>query len=667
MSLNNVNNITSNSSSLINGLKEELLSDIRETENKVVEQINKRWCQMEETNNSLFEKLNQMMEKNKHIFDSLVEQKLKIEKLSDYEQFKNKIEAMVTTHEIRTNGLSSDIINMKTKYDKIFSDNLIVPGFIGPSCQFRNISEYLLSQILENSKTKNERDQFRSDMKEYKSRVDGFLKNMINLNDNSVKRCNEYTDNKEKNFREYLQNISDNLEKKNLEMRATLYKNQEKLFEEIKIYMRDFDDVLDMKNDINAVLNDKFKEYEKEIKKINEKYEEKEKEINHLNSKFNHYNKSLKEMNLIIKEIQFKETVNQMDIIKINSKLKKSNLFNSNKNLNGNDGDKTNIDSINMNNKNNNDNSVNNENYSPIKNNRIQKNGINSFKESLLKGKTVINKKKPEFMRDELFQLKKKESTKNIIFKDTKKEDSEISDEDNKLYKELKYKKHISSKEIIINNKLKNIIYNDNRENKIIKKDINITENNNLNNENRKNSSKRDSNSDYKQIKEKKYHNLFQSNQNKNTKSNLKLNNFKVSKLGIIPFEVNKKFKTLYSDDFISPSTSKGIKFKSLTQKNLLNKIYNKDFNYKVVSLGDKVTLDNDSKDFYSLDFETLQKRSIRINLFSSRINPLKTYQNKKNNHLTSKELNIKVSPGFGSTSYSFTQKNDFPNINKNI
>ena len=45
----------------------------------------------------------------------------------------------------------------------------------------RNISEYLLSQILENSKTKNERDQFRSDMKEYKSRVDGFLKNMINL------------------------------------------------------------------------------------------------------------------------------------------------------------------------------------------------------------------------------------------------------------------------------------------------------------------------------------------------------------------------------------------------------------------------------------------------------------------------------------------------------
>lgn len=104
-----------------------------------------------------------------------------------------------------------------------------------------------------------------------------------------------------------------------------------------------------------------------------------------------------------------------------------------------------------------------------------------------------------------------------------------------------------------------------------------------------------------------------------------------------------------------------------MTQKNLLNKIYNKDFNYKVVSLGDKVTLDNDSKDFYSLDFETLQKRSIRINLFSSRINPLKTYQNKKNNHLTSKELNIKVSPGFGSTSYSFTQKNDFPNINKNI
>ena len=92
------NNVSSN---LIINLKEEILLDIRETENKIMEQINKKWCQIENENKTFLEKVNMIMQNNKEMFDSITFQKIKLEKISDYEPFKNKIESMVTTHEIR--------------------------------------------------------------------------------------------------------------------------------------------------------------------------------------------------------------------------------------------------------------------------------------------------------------------------------------------------------------------------------------------------------------------------------------------------------------------------------------------------------------------------------------------------------------------------------------
>ena len=671
-----MSNIINFSSNIIHDLKDEILADIRQTENKLVDQINKKWCKIEETNNSLFEKLNLMMENTKQMFESMTVQRLRLEKISDYEPFKNKIEAMVTAHEIRINSLITDVMNIRTKYDKIISDNLTVPGFIGPSCQFKKISDYLLNNIMELSKTKNEKDQLKSDIKECRNRVDGFLKNMVNLNDSSVLRCNEYTDNKEKNIKEYVQNILENFEKKSFEMRAGLYDDQQKKFDEMKNYMNEFDDVLDMKKDINKALDKKFKEYEKELKILNEKFEAKGKEIQNLDKNFKNYDKNLKEINLIVKETQFKETVNQMDIIKINAKLKKSNYIynnqlnkNNNNNMNNNNNNNTNNTNSNTNN---NNNSINDEKYSPIKkNNKIPNTGIQMFKESILKGKTLINRRKT----DDLFRLKLKESKKNVIFndkdKDKDKEKSFIEDnsfekeDENKLYKQIELKKYSISNEITytITSNIKESNNND----------LNININNTENNINKDKidkiynkqriSSTRNSKSDYKPKKNnKKYFNLLNNNDIEEYKKQLKLNNFKISKLNIIPPD-NKKYRTLHSDGFISSSAklSKGVNIKSLVKTNNLHNYNSKKFIYKIVSLGDKVSLDSDSKEFYPLDFETLKKRSIRINLVSPVSNPLKTYQNEKNKQNINNELNIKVIPAFGSTAYSFYQKKDYP------
>ena len=676
----------------IHNLKEEYLQDLRELENKLVDQVNKKWCQIQDNSNSLLERVALMSDNNKEMFDSLTLQKIKLDKISDYEPFKNKIEAMVTTHEIRINSIISDVLNFRTKYDKIISDNLTVPGFIGPSCQFKSISDFLLNQIMEISKTKNEKEQIKSDVKECKNRVEGFVKNMINLCDNSVLRCNEYTDNKEKNMKEYIKNAFENFEKKNLDMRAGLYDKQQKMFEQLQNDMKEFDDLLMMKNDINKALEIKLKEYEKKFIKMNEKIDEKEKEIRNLSKELKQSYKHINDMKLTIKEILFKEASNQMDIIKINSKFKKFNFtqnpnnaynINSNNNnntietnntiINDNINNNLNTDNITTINSINNDNYINKKNSSPTKKARIPNTGINLFKESILKGKTFVNRKKSDLFKEDLFRIKKNDSKKFALLNEQEKRDNEEnSDEENenKLYEQIKFKRYVTSNEIsysITNNNLINNKNNNNDisitsiKNKILKNNINITETN-INKDKRENKkvsfNRNNSKSDYKpKNKNQKYLNLLKKNNMINEK------NIVFDKFNSLPNDNSKKYRTLKSDGFINCASkiSKGFNIKALIQNNNVN---NKKFNYKVVSLGDKVSLDGDSKELYSLDFETLKKRTIRLNLVSPLSKTLKIYQNEKNKQNTNNELNIKVSPAFGSTAYSFYQKKDFPNIN---
>ena len=149
---------------------------------------------------------------------------------------------------------------------------------------------------------------------------------------------------------------------------------------------------------------------------------------------------------------------------------------------------------------------------------------------------------------------------------------------------------------------------------------------------------------------------------NHNIKRNKKKFEIKLSRFNIIPIDNSKKMKTINNDDFLTTSTklSKGFNIKSIIQKSNNNN----EFNYKVVSLGDNVSLESESKDFYSLDFEALIKRSIRLNLVSPESKALKIYRNENSQQNSNNELNIKASPAFGSTFYSFSRNKDYPNKN---
>jgi hypothetical protein len=668
-----VNNISAN---MIVKLREEMLLDIRETENKIIEEINKKWSNIENTNKSFLEKVDLMMENNKKMFDSITLQKMKLEKISDYEPFKNKIEYMVTTHEMRINSIMDGLYNVKTRYDKIFENNLTVPGFIGPACRHKTISDYLLNHIMENSRARNEREILKYDVKECKSRIEGFLKKIITLNDNAVNRCNQYADTKEKIIKEYVDKWFESFHKKFMDLRAGLYDKQMKMFQEIKEYTKEFEGILEMKKDIDLAIDSKLKEKDLVINKINEKIEEKGNKINSLINDFIRYNKALNDINITMKEIQFKENTNKMDIIKINSKLKKKNEMQDNgekiNNTLDNERKINNNINDNINKKNSYEQSINYDNISPIKNEKLPNEGINLFKESLMKGKTLLNKRSA---KDNIFYIRKKKSEKLILEQKEKSKNSE---------KEIDNKEHTSNEvsyTLLYNNTInqKNMINNkfdfsiSSIKNKLLKNNVTSTENN-MNKEtiesteNKKQMSfKRNSNSDYKSKKNNQnYSNMFKINNIKKSQINYKMHKFKE-----IVMEKHKtdKMKALSSDGFITSSPKIAKKYSLNTFATKPNSKYhnsNKNvFNYKIIEIGDKVTLDSETKE-YPLDLEKLIKRSIRINLVSPLSNVLKTYRAEKNRKNINKEVNIKVNPAFGSTAYSFYRKKDFPNINTN-
>ena len=178
----------------INAFKEELLQMINHLERRITEDINTKKAQLNSNYEKNNEKINQIISHNREIIESVVAEKINYEKIQSLEQFRNKADGILIAHEIRINKNNKEIDDMKTKYDKIIKDNLCAPGFVGPTCQFKNIGEYIIHNINEFSRFKYEKENLKKETKEIKQKIEGIFKKIIVLVDNSVEKFKDYAD-----------------------------------------------------------------------------------------------------------------------------------------------------------------------------------------------------------------------------------------------------------------------------------------------------------------------------------------------------------------------------------------------------------------------------------------------------------------------------------------
>ena len=91
--------------------------------------------------------------------------------MSELQVFKYKVELMLITHEIRINNNIQDLLKSQSKYDKIIIYNQLLPRYIGPSCQYRNLGEYLSHNICEMGNLKSENEKLKLESSSVKSKM----------------------------------------------------------------------------------------------------------------------------------------------------------------------------------------------------------------------------------------------------------------------------------------------------------------------------------------------------------------------------------------------------------------------------------------------------------------------------------------------------------------
>ena len=244
--------------------KEELLKDLRNYKTKTSSNINSEFEKytrlIEKSNNNL-----ENYEKDKSKFMSKIEftqekENLFIEMTNKNSELKNQ----VMINQVHISSCRKDIDNNSYKYDKIISDNLLVPGLIGKSCKYQNLKEYILfnkeeinNALFANRQAANDLNilkrktetmigQFNTKLKSLEYRITNFINSKYNeivqkfevLNEDLLKKMSNLT-----------REINSNIEERNNElarMKNFVFEENNKAFENFKNIREE------IKNDFNA-------------------------------------------------------------------------------------------------------------------------------------------------------------------------------------------------------------------------------------------------------------------------------------------------------------------------------------------------------------------------------------------------------------------------------
>ena len=304
-----------------NKLKEEILKEI---EGKLEEYQNK--------NNTIIAESNKIIEENKRIFECFLQQKYQLDKLESLEKVVNKCNDSLVSHEIRIANNKNEIGEIKTKYDKIVLDNLYVQGFIGPSCQYKNLASYIKNSVSDFSKMKIENELVRRETKDFKIKLDTASKNVTNLVDGGVLRCNNYTDNRINDFHIVLENKIKEIGEKNMDLRMKNIQFQSKLEQQLKDLKNEFEEkMLKQKEEISQMLNNKIEHLNMNILSLdkNPKFIE----LDEIKAKSKQLEKDIKEIKQYISkggDINFNNNLDQRT-----RRVRRKSVLYENENLNG--------------------------------------------------------------------------------------------------------------------------------------------------------------------------------------------------------------------------------------------------------------------------------------------------------------------------------------------
>ena len=230
-----------------------------------------------------------------------------------------KLEDLSVNSKVKINSIEREISNMTIKYDKIFINNLVVPGLIGNSCPFLTLANFIENANKKINELILDKKKQGIDLKSYKEK----LENLIGVFNNRI-------NNSEDKFKEYCNLCFNKFDKKNNDrfneledrissLRMENVKHSSELINRSNELKMDWDKIMNIKSEIDDKLNSELEKYKIFNNDLIKKLENQKSEFNLIKQRFT-------ELSEFIKDVRFRNNINSMN----------NNNYNNNKNADNN-------------------------------------------------------------------------------------------------------------------------------------------------------------------------------------------------------------------------------------------------------------------------------------------------------------------------------------------
>ena len=234
--------------------KEEILKDIRRFESKLTLKYN---AELNKNTSKILKMQESLDEMNKKIesFTSLIKTDLEMEKrTNNLSTLYSTLEQEMLSQDIKLKNINNLLNETITKFNDEFYMSIIYPGVIGPSGKYKTFHEFIDFVLLNINNLLLNKDKFSNEFKEYKSKTDISINNLMSKLDYTKKNCNAFTsasirEHEKKigeKLNELIKNGLDNINKKFEGLSESQDKKIKALEENIKI-------IGDNNNDVKSI------------------------------------------------------------------------------------------------------------------------------------------------------------------------------------------------------------------------------------------------------------------------------------------------------------------------------------------------------------------------------------------------------------------------------
>ena len=297
-------------------IDESVLKTIKTVESGLSNKIDLITAQLNQKMLMINEKMDSMSNEYKHLTSNLSEYKFKLDKVDQFSSFQNKANDLLITHDIRINSMMSELSSAKIKYDKIFIDNLTVPGYIGEYSQYKTLREYLSVNISQVSSLVTYKDKMDLDLKQYKDKLESlifqFTQSLNQFSTQQITYCNDIKRETFLHVDERIKDVNENIEKVRIENGNEAVKLRQK-GDELK---QETEKVITFKKEITDKFEEEVSNFKGNSEELTKAFERYKKEFNKIRSRFSDLVEFIKDVRFRRNLVDFngvsKREVNQL-------------------------------------------------------------------------------------------------------------------------------------------------------------------------------------------------------------------------------------------------------------------------------------------------------------------------------------------------------------------